>query len=60
MCYNYNVRKVMSMYLECETWLGETFICKVSFIKGILILLFCDNKTLIKVKKLSKKDLIFD
>ena len=47
------------MYLECETWMGETFVCKVSFIKGILILLFCDNKTLIKVKKLSKKDLTF-
>ena len=48
------------MYLECETWLGEKFVCKVSFIKGILILLFCDNMTLIKVKKLSKKDLIFE
>lgn len=48
------------MYLECETWFGEVFICKVSFIKGILILLFCDKRTLLKVRKLSKKDLIFD
>lgn len=48
------------MYLECETWLGERFICKVNIIKGLLILLFCDNRTLIKVKKLSKKDLTFD
>ena len=48
------------MYLECKTWLGETFVCKVSFIKGILIFLFCYNKTLIKVKKLSKKDLTFN
>ena len=47
------------MYLECETWTGEVFICKVNFIKGILILLFCDNRTLIKVKKLSKKELTF-
>ena len=47
------------MYLECETWLEEIFVFKVNVIKGILILLFCDNRTLIKVKKLSKKNLIF-
>lgn len=48
------------MYLECETWYGEKFISKVNFFQGILILLLNDNKTLMKVKKLSKKDLIFD
>lgn len=43
------------MYLECETWLKEKFVCKVNFIQGLLILFFCDNKTLMKVKRLSKK-----
>jgi len=47
------------MYFECETWLGETFICKVNFFKSILILLFGSGH-LIKCKKISKKDLIFD
>ena len=47
------------MYLECETWLGEKFVCKVNFIQGLLILFFCDNKTLMKVKRLSKKEIIF-
>lgn len=48
------------MYLECKTWLGTTFVCKTNFFKGILILLFCDNKSLIQVRKLSKKEIIFD
>lgn len=48
------------MYLECETWYGKKFVCKVNFFKGILILLLNDNRTLMKVRKLSKKDLIFD
>lgn len=48
------------MYLECETWMGERFLCKVGFFEGILILLSCDNKTLMKVKKISKKDLTFN
>lgn len=47
------------MYLEYETWLGEKFVCKVNFIQGLLILFFCDNKTLMKIKRLSKKEIIF-
>ena len=47
------------MYIECMTWLGEHFICKVNFFKGIIILLFNDN-SLMQCKRLSKKNLIFD
>ncbi len=46
------------MYFECTTWLGEHFVCKVSLLKGIIILLSGSNY-LIKCKKLSKKDLQF-
>lgn len=48
------------MYFECETWLGEKWICKLNLFQSIIILLFGGSGHLIKVKKLSKKDLIFD
>ena len=28
------------MYFECNDWLNGTYLCKLSFLKGIAILLF--------------------
>ena len=53
-------QKYFFMYFECETWLGEKFICRVNLLKGIFLLLYPFPNSLIKYKKLSKKDLIFD
>ena len=35
-----NEREVIKMYFECNDWLYGTYLTKVSFLKGIYILLF--------------------
>ena len=33
-------REVNKMYFECNDWLYGTYLCKLSFLKGIVTLLF--------------------
>ena len=35
-----NEREVNKMYFECNDWLYGTYLCKLSFLKGIITLLF--------------------
>lgn len=50
------------MYFKCNDWLYGTYLCKVSFIKGVIMLIvkpFLD-KSSFNYNYVSKKDIIFD
>ena len=38
--YRKKKREVNKMYFECNDWLYGTYLCKLSFLKGIITLLF--------------------
>ena len=38
--YRKKKREVNKMYFECNDWLYGTYLCKLSFLKGIVTLLF--------------------